>query len=198
MSDSLQPHGLWPTMILHPWDFPGNIQFHQYCPLNHSVSCSTLDLHASFDQLWPETLPSLLQFHPRCHFFPEALNIAHSKNWVKCLPGATIYFFHSTFHTVIVHCLYSPGHSNLPGGHVSFITAFLAPSAMVEGALLSVLHTFDKIKIIYSSAKLLQKYLQTITFFFTSVFVTFHFWGVSLQKFHFIRIFHFFHAKYLF
>ena len=23
MSDSLQPHGLWPTMLLHPWDFPG-------------------------------------------------------------------------------------------------------------------------------------------------------------------------------
>ena len=23
MSDSLQPHGLWPTRLLHPWDFPG-------------------------------------------------------------------------------------------------------------------------------------------------------------------------------
>ena len=23
MSESLQPHGLQPTMLLHPWDFPG-------------------------------------------------------------------------------------------------------------------------------------------------------------------------------
>ena len=23
VSDSLQPHGLWPTRLLHPWDFPG-------------------------------------------------------------------------------------------------------------------------------------------------------------------------------
>ena len=23
MSESLQPHGLWPTRLLHPWDFPG-------------------------------------------------------------------------------------------------------------------------------------------------------------------------------
>ena len=23
VSDSLWPHGLWPTMLLHPWDFPG-------------------------------------------------------------------------------------------------------------------------------------------------------------------------------
>ena len=23
MSDSLQPNGLWPTRLLHPWDFPG-------------------------------------------------------------------------------------------------------------------------------------------------------------------------------
>ena len=23
MSDSLQPHGLWLTRLLHPWDFPG-------------------------------------------------------------------------------------------------------------------------------------------------------------------------------
>ena len=23
MSDSLQPHGLWPTRLLCPWDFPG-------------------------------------------------------------------------------------------------------------------------------------------------------------------------------
>ena len=23
MSDSLQPHGLQPTRLLHPWDFPG-------------------------------------------------------------------------------------------------------------------------------------------------------------------------------
>ena len=181
-------------MILHPWDFPGNIQFHQYCPLNHSVSCSTLDLNASFDQLWPETLPSLLQFHPRCHFFPEALNISHSKNWVKCLRGATIYFFHSTFHTVIVHCLYSPGHGNLPGGHVSFITAFLAPSATVKGALLSVLHTFDKIKILYSSAKLLQKYLQTITFFYFC-FCHIPFWGGFFTKISLYQNFSLFSCK---
>lgn len=108
--------------------------------------------------------------------------------------AATIYFFHSTFHTVIAHCLYSLGHGNLPGSHVPFISAFLVPSATVEEALLSVLRTSDKIKILYSSAKLLHKYLQTITFF-TAVFVCFHFGGVSLQKFHFIRIFHFFHVK---
>ena len=24
VSDSLQPHGLWPTMLVCPWDFPGN------------------------------------------------------------------------------------------------------------------------------------------------------------------------------
>ena len=24
MSDSLRPHGLWPTRLLCPWDFPGN------------------------------------------------------------------------------------------------------------------------------------------------------------------------------
>ena len=23
MSDSSRPHGLWPTRLLHPWDFPG-------------------------------------------------------------------------------------------------------------------------------------------------------------------------------
>ena len=23
MSDSLRPHGLWPTRLLHPWDFLG-------------------------------------------------------------------------------------------------------------------------------------------------------------------------------
>ena len=23
MSDSLRPHGLWPTRLLSPWDFPG-------------------------------------------------------------------------------------------------------------------------------------------------------------------------------
>ena len=23
MSDSLRPHGLWPTRLLRPWDFPG-------------------------------------------------------------------------------------------------------------------------------------------------------------------------------
>jgi len=23
VSDSLQPHGVWPTSLLHPWDFPG-------------------------------------------------------------------------------------------------------------------------------------------------------------------------------
>ena len=24
MSDSVRPHGLQPTRLLHPWDFPGN------------------------------------------------------------------------------------------------------------------------------------------------------------------------------
>lgn len=111
--------------------------------------------------------------------------------------AATIYFFHSTFHTVIAHCLYSLGHGNLPGSHVPFISAFLVPSATVEEALLSVLHTSDKIKILYSSAKLLHKYLQTITFF-TAVFVCSILRGFLYKNFTLSEFFTSFMSKYLF
>lgn len=111
--------------------------------------------------------------------------------------AATIYFFHSTFHTVIAHCLYSLGHGNLPGSHVPFISAFLVPSATVEEALLSVLHTSDKIKILYSSAKLLHKYLQTITFF-TAVFVCSILGGFLYKNFTLSEFFTSFMSKYLF
>ena len=111
--------------------------------------------------------------------------------------AATIYFFHSTFHTVIAHCLYSLGHGNLPGSHVPFISAFLVPSATVEEALLSVLHTSDKIKILYSSAKLLHKYLQTITFF-TVVFVCSILGGFLYKNFTLSEFFTSFMSKYLF
>ena len=33
VSDSLQPHGLWPTRLLSPWDFPG---------MNTGVGCHFL------------------------------------------------------------------------------------------------------------------------------------------------------------
>ena len=111
--------------------------------------------------------------------------------------AATIYFFHSTFHTVIAHCLYSLGHGNLPGSHVPFISAFLVPSATVEEALLSVLHTSDKIKILYSSAKLLHKYLQTITFF-NVVFVCSILGGFLYKNFTLSEFFTSFMSKYLF
>ena len=92
------------------------------------------------------------------------------------------------------------GHGNLPGSHVSFITAFLVPSATAEGALLSALHTFDKIKTLYSSAKLLQKYIQTITFFFfLLLFLSVSIFGGFLYKnFILSEFFTSFMSKYLF
>ena len=107
---------------------PSHIQFHQQCPLNHSASCSTLYPYASFD----------FSFDQRpCHSsFSVILDATSSlrlltsitqKTGSSVLMAATIYFFHSTFHAVIAHCLYSLGHGNLPGSHVSFITAFPVP-----------------------------------------------------------------------
>ena len=39
MSDSLRPHGLQPTKLLRPWDFPGkNIGVGCHCLLRHGTT----------------------------------------------------------------------------------------------------------------------------------------------------------------
>ena len=43
MSDSFWPHGLWPTRLLHPWDFPGKstgVGCHCLLQDSHSVQFS--------------------------------------------------------------------------------------------------------------------------------------------------------------
>ena len=50
MSDSLRPHGLQPTRLLHPWDFPGKstgVGRHRLLQ-SHSVTLFLLPLSGSF------------------------------------------------------------------------------------------------------------------------------------------------------
>ena len=44
VSDSSQPHGLQPTRLLHPWDFPGK---------STGVGCHVISLFLTIIEFWP-------------------------------------------------------------------------------------------------------------------------------------------------
>ena len=44
MSDSVRPHGLWPTRLLYPWDFPGT---------DTGVGCHSFSRGSSWPRDWP-------------------------------------------------------------------------------------------------------------------------------------------------
>ena len=59
MSDPQQPHGLQPTRLLHPWDFPGKstgVGCHCLLQRRTLVSIFTLVCHKAyfFEQFWVE------------------------------------------------------------------------------------------------------------------------------------------------
>ena len=67
MSDSLQPHGLQPTRLLHPWDFPGKstgVGCHCLLRTTHEDPLKTLDQSTSSSH-WP-SLGSYLSLTSLC------------------------------------------------------------------------------------------------------------------------------------
>ena len=64
VSDSVQPHGLWPTRLLHPWDSPGK---------NTGVGCHFLLLKACSLPSEPLGKPKLLSFR---------IIFNHDKTWL--------------------------------------------------------------------------------------------------------------------
>src|SRR5574337_1233420 len=78
MSDSSRPHGLQPTRLLHPWDFPGksplsSVQFSpvpQSCPtLCDPMNCNMLGLPVHHQ------LPEFTQTH--VHRVGDAIQPSH-------------------------------------------------------------------------------------------------------------------------
>ena len=65
MSDSLRPHGLQPTRILHPWDFPGK---------STGMGCHCLLQEVSLFLLYSQYWRTCLWHH-----------ILHSINWLESL-----------------------------------------------------------------------------------------------------------------
>ena len=53
MSDSWQPHGLQPTRLLHPWDFPGK---------STGVGCHCLLRYGAYTTCYYLTLSKLIRF----------------------------------------------------------------------------------------------------------------------------------------
>ena len=74
VSDSQGPHGLQPTRLLHPWDFPGKstgVGCHcllRKWPVLHSISCwlATIDLYCTYRKKWHTFISQFLSFF----FFP--------------------------------------------------------------------------------------------------------------------------------
>ena len=62
VSDSSQPHGLQPTRLLHPWDFPGK---------STGVGCHELLPPLPWAHLWEGSGRPLLEFAARCCWHPN-------------------------------------------------------------------------------------------------------------------------------
>ena len=82
VSNSSQPHGLWPTRLLHPWDFPGK---------STGVGCHCLG---------PPTLGAWSLNHWATRNFP----ILCFLNWVLHWSSPPLCFLCSLFQEIILSC----------------------------------------------------------------------------------------------
>ena len=98
VSDSLRPHGRWPTSLLCPWDFPGKKTAVGSLPSSRGSSRPRDQGHISFMSCtgrWipyhlesPLNIPSFLlkhtqnQLNPKEHFKHLKTNIISIKGWI--------------------------------------------------------------------------------------------------------------------
>jgi len=90
MSDSLPPHGLQPTKLLCPWDFPGE---------NTRVGC-----HFLLQGIFPtqRSNPRLL------YLLHRQLDLYHWASWEAHLTIVLSLFFLTNLYDIFIHCEYYP------------------------------------------------------------------------------------------
>ena len=97
MSDSLQPHGLWPTRLLCPWDSPGKKEYWSglpFPPLGHLLSPEVEPTSPATPALQANSLPLALRIfsssatythtytHTHTHTCTHTCTHTHSQhNW---------------------------------------------------------------------------------------------------------------------
>ena len=105
VSDSLRPHGLQPTRLLHPWDFPGK---------STGVVCHCLLQEANYFTIWYWFLPYIDINQPWVYTCPPSwpslppASPSHPSGSSQCTgperpvscikPGLAIYFTYDNIH----------------------------------------------------------------------------------------------------
>ena len=88
MSNSLRPHGLQPTRLLHPWDFPGNSTGVGYHCLLPSFTLEDRYFEVSIKEIKLKSRQVICQFHT---------NKCGSSINVHTFPVPTLFYMYWTF-----------------------------------------------------------------------------------------------------
>ena len=158
VSDSLRPHGLWPTRFLRPWDFPGT---------STGVGCHCL-LHEPRKQSHLNSLPILLWF------------LIHKEAFLS--RGVS---YQTLYHCLLTLFLFQlhHGENSMPNasslsltGILNTLTLETAPSVLVfwrcflAAVLLSYLHLYGHTHALDPISRYVFREIvltETLVFFFT-------------------------------
>ena len=100
MSDSSWPHGLQPTRLLHPWDFPGESTLSLNISIFHKILCLLLALFILFSAWNLYCLSSCIWLETSFKYFSQIFSMTekyseffHALKYFSVFPLYIIFFF---------------------------------------------------------------------------------------------------------